>query len=315
MRIQCTFNLAPELHEQHDFAIENLRAWQISEKARNDDKDIAQQRRSIFHRDIYLSGLYLHQLSPDLPKRVSEQYKPSGVSAKGLTQQVALFDDELLTSANMPIEQASGIVLDDSQWLKFEGLLAEQQQQFTQQQQQLEQSRHQAQLDINRKNQIESERHSAQLIAQLTELVSGSMSDKLIELQAQNLQILADLKDNAATQSVLESALESSVQIQEQTQEQPQEQSDLRATARQAESVITALDEQKLQLLGAIDANQQSLLSAFNRLQKQMTDLGQNVNQNLASGQSVMSASEQQEVQVLNTQLQRASKIKAKGLW
>ncbi|MCL1068139.1 hypothetical protein L2735_15225 [Shewanella olleyana] len=79
--------------------------------------------------------------------------------------------------------------------------------------------------------------------------------------------------------------------------------------------MLTSINKQKVELLTAIDANQQSLLSAFSGLKKQMAHLSEQVSQNLANGKQALSSEQQAEVKQLNTQLQRASKLKAKGLW
>ncbi|GIU50745.1 hypothetical protein [Shewanella sp. KT0246] len=296
MRIQCTFNLAPELHEQHGYAIENLRAWQVSEKERSDEKDIAQQRRSIFHRDIYLSGLYLHQLSPELPKLVSEQYRPNGVNAKRITQQISSFDDELTCGTQMSIVEAPAIaVLDDSQWLKFEKMLAKQQQ-----------TRQQEQADIDAKAKIETEAKHGHLIEQLSELLTSQFSAQLCQFQAQNEQLLAELKVQSAAHSLItDSSVASSP--------------DISSFESNLAAIETRLDDHNVELLNAISANQQSLLSAFNSVKKQMNSLSDQMSQNLANGYQALSGEEpgadQSQVKQLNTQLQRASKIKAKGLW
>ena len=131
MRIQCAFYLTPDLYEQHRFAVENLKAWQAREKQRNDDIDISQKRRSIFHREIYLSGLYLYQISNALPKLVSEQYAPDNVDVSRLIKLLALFDNNI---DKPDLLKAQDMSLADNQWHKMEELfnvkLAEQQDQM-----------------------------------------------------------------------------------------------------------------------------------------------------------------------------------------
>lgn len=231
MRIQCTFNLAPELHEQHAYAVENLRSWQVSEKARQDQKDIAQQRRSIFHRDIYLTGLYLYQISPELPKIVSEYYTGNGVSVKKLTQQLALFD-ELDVKVEAPILPTPvEAELSQTQWQKLEAMFAQQQATLTEQ--------HNKQADDS----------SNAFIDQLTSALDS--------LQQQQALMLAQLTKHIENQASL------TEQVQPANSNKPNEATDLAP-------YIKALDGNKADLISVIESNQKALVSAFNHLKKQV---------------------------------------------
>ncbi|MGS0725812.1 hypothetical protein ACVBKF_06460, partial [Shewanella sp. 0m-11] len=72
MRIRFNVGLEPEIYDSHSYAIKTLRGWQQQEKARNDETDIVLQRRIQFHRDLYLSGLFLHELAPQLPSMLTQ---------------------------------------------------------------------------------------------------------------------------------------------------------------------------------------------------------------------------------------------------
>jgi hypothetical protein len=317
MRFQCSFNLDPVLHEQDGFAVANLRAWQVSEKKRTDDRDTSQQRRSIFNRNIYLSGLYLHQLSADLPRLISEQYNANGVSVKRLTQQVALFDGAIEAQPEIAaVETSNYVVLEDSQWQKFESMLEKHHQSVVDKQQEnlriasethaenVNQSAMQLQAGIKKELQEELKQQLADPLSEqiaalsVTSLIE-QVSKKLTELQLQQQQTLVELQQQLAEFSRKSEAV--SVVA---------EPSELSSESDHQLNIDTLLDDNKNDLLAAININQKNLMSAFNGLKKQISGLSNN----LSSGMTT-SGEEQQEIEVLNTQLRRASKVKAKGLW
>jgi len=118
MRIQCTFDLFPETHEQHQFAITNLLERQKREKKQENRTEVVKERQRIFHRDIYLSGLYLSQLSADLPPLIARLYKPDTISSERMLQ-------ELNKHLAIADEEASYARLTDDQWQKLNDLLAQ----------------------------------------------------------------------------------------------------------------------------------------------------------------------------------------------
>ncbi|WP_299007415.1 hypothetical protein [uncultured Shewanella sp.] len=89
MRIRCSFIVEPELHTHHQYAIDILRAWQKQEKEMESHKEVMIARSNAFHQSLYLSGLYLHKLSPDLPKLVSELLPNDELSVEPLLWQLA----------------------------------------------------------------------------------------------------------------------------------------------------------------------------------------------------------------------------------
>lgn len=266
MRIQCIFNLAPELYEQHEFAVENLRSWLMSEKNRKDNQDVAQQRRSNFNRDIYLSGLYLHELSAELPALVSEQYRANEVSVKRLTQQVALFDDNDRAEQEDSGNASHETVLEEGQWQKLESLL----------------KAHHQSVTVPLSEQI-----AALSITSMVEQVAKQLS----ALQSQQQEIVDEFK--LLTRLGGTEAAEG-----------------LSAADSDHLTLDISLAKHKDELLFAIDTNQKKLISTFNGLKKQVSGLSNSLrNAEVSSGEDDL------ETQALTAQLQRASKVKSKGLW
>lgn len=270
MRIQCIFNLAPELYEQHEFAVENIRAWLVTEKERKDNQDIAHQRRSNFNRDIYLSGLYLHQLSAELPALVSEQYRANEVSVKRLTQQVALFDDATGADKEQTATVSHKAVLEEEQWQKLDSMLRAHHQSVT------------APL---------SEQIAALSITSMVE----QMAKQLSELHSQQQEMVTELQHQVTALSDRSSEVETSK---------------LSTEGSDHLAIEASLDKHKDDLLAAIETNQKKLITTFNGLKKQVSGLS-----NSLSNVAVTSAEEELEAQALTAQLQRASKVKSKGLW
>lgn len=272
MRIQCTFNLAPELHEQHRFTVENLRAWQTAEKLRNDDKDIAQQRRSIFHRDIYLSGLYLYQLSSELPKLVSEQYKADNIDASRLTKQIALIAPHVDESGTVNVPAGDPQVsLAESQWQKMAQLL----------------EAHQQQILAEQKVEREAEAQAHETLAHEKQLAATELlTEQLSSMQQQQTQLLERI-EQADTQAKQPAVSGSGIK-----------------------DVEPLLAQNQGELLQVIEANQALLVSAFDTLKRQVGQMSRRSN-TLEESPSQIDI----EKAALSSQLQRASKVKSKGLW
>ncbi|TKB48600.1 hypothetical protein FCL40_10575 [Ferrimonas sediminicola] len=81
MRIRCSFTLEPEQHRNHQYAVERLRQWQQQERSLDGDSQTRQARRNAFHRDLYLSGLFLHQLAPQLTSQLSARLGEADAAA------------------------------------------------------------------------------------------------------------------------------------------------------------------------------------------------------------------------------------------
>ena len=311
MRIQCTFNLAPELHKQHSFAIDNLRAWQETEKSRGDDKDIALQRRSHFHRDIYLSGLYLHQVSADLPRLISEQYHVDGVSAARLMKQISLFDDTESEPAIEPGLVTSHQGLEEAQWQQLEAILASHREEVLKQQEASAQQELQAQQSLYQSHFEKMQLNTTEAVGGLEASLCGKLTTELQETINS-----ADINRALTTLSEQVASVEHNNQKM------------LSALTQQIESMSASLPDNMLSaqddrvpftdLQTSIETNQKAIQQSILLLQQQLTSQFQAVadklNQGLSVSGSQMGAIELAESQ-LTSQLARASKVKSKGLW
>lgn len=311
MRIQCTFNLAPELHKQHSFAIDNLRAWQETEKSRGDDKDIALQRRSHFHRDIYLSGLYLHQVSADLPRLISEQYHVDGVSAARLMKQISLFDDTESDPAIEPSLATSHQGLEEAQWQQLEAILASHREEVLKQQEASAQQELQAQQSLYQSHFEKMQLNTTETVGGLEASLCGKLTTELQETINS-----ADINRALTTLSEQVASVEHNNQKM------------LSALTQQIESMSASLPDNVLSaqdnlvpftdIQTSIETNQKAIQQSILLLQQQLTSQFQAVadklNQGLSVSGSQMGATELAESQ-LTSQLARASKVKSKGLW
>lgn len=115
MRIRFNVGLEPELFDSHSYAIKCLRLWQQEEKARNDETDTVLQRRIQFHRDLYLSGLFLHELAPQLPSMLTQTLLQDKVNCQTLACQIK--------SAGLSLEPAAENGLSEPQWQKLSAML------------------------------------------------------------------------------------------------------------------------------------------------------------------------------------------------
>ncbi|ABZ78101.1 hypothetical protein Shal_3560 [Shewanella halifaxensis HAW-EB4] len=115
MRIRFNVGLEPELYDSHSYAIKRLRCWQQQEKDRNDETDIVQQRRIQFHRDLYLSGLFLHELAPQLPSMLTQTLLQDKVNSQTLACQVR--------AAGLSLETSEDNGLSEQQWQKLSAML------------------------------------------------------------------------------------------------------------------------------------------------------------------------------------------------
>ncbi|GIU19479.1 hypothetical protein [Shewanella sp. MBTL60-007] len=115
MRIRFNVSLEPELYDSHSYAIASLRQWQQAEKERDDDSDTALVRRNRFHRNLYLSGLFLHELAPQLPSMLVQMLQQDKVNCKTLASQVR--------AVGLPLENANTRALTEPQWQKLTSLL------------------------------------------------------------------------------------------------------------------------------------------------------------------------------------------------
>lgn len=113
MRIRCSFILEPQRHTHHEFAVGHLRSWREREKLRQDATEVQQQRSSDYHRDIYLTGLYMEKLSPQLPGLIAQSFNGDSITLTRLQQ--------LLQQVGVSDADESG--LSEAQWQKLTSML------------------------------------------------------------------------------------------------------------------------------------------------------------------------------------------------
>ncbi|MBW3138033.1 plasmid partitioning/stability family protein [Ferrimonas balearica] len=113
MRVSCSFSLTPEGSEADARAVQLLKTWQQAEQERAESPEVQRQRRGDFHRQIYLSGLFLHQLAPRLPALLAQALDGDA----GAEQLVAL-------AAGAGVELRPEPGLSAAQWQKLSTLMA-----------------------------------------------------------------------------------------------------------------------------------------------------------------------------------------------
>lgn len=240
MRIRFNVGLEPEFYDSHGYAIECLRRWQQKEKSRNDASDIVLQRRIQFHRDLYLSGLFLYELAPQLPTMLTQMLLPDSVSEQTLTN--------LLSSAGLALAPPAETGISEQQWSKLTDMLAE--------------------------------------IKQTADVPATAPSD--IEQSTTNL-------------NAIELQLQQLHQLVQQGQEQLSSMQN-----HQSEAQTSQTDLELTAQLNQLQQGQQQLMA-------QITSLSNKVNQGLGHQQG--NSQDTTLAPSLATQLERASRVKAKGLW
>ncbi|MBY6186983.1 plasmid partitioning/stability family protein [Marinobacter hydrocarbonoclasticus] len=113
MRVSCSFTLSPEGSDADAHAVQLLKRWQKAEQSRDESADVLRQRRSDFHRQIYLSGLFLHQLAPKLPALLAASLDESPSAEQLLA---------LAEGAGLNLRPDAG--LSPAQWQKLTTLMA-----------------------------------------------------------------------------------------------------------------------------------------------------------------------------------------------
>ena len=214
MRIRFNVGLEPELFDSHSYAIQCLRLWQQEEKARNDETDIVLQRRIQFHRDLYLSGLFLHELAPQLPSMLTQTLLQDRVNCQTLASQ--------LSSVGLSLQPAGENGLSDKQWQKLTAMLEEAslpsqpvetqnltaiEQQLQQLQLQVEHGQEQISNMLNHLPEATSSQPQTDLTAQFDQLKQGQ--DKLM---AQMKSLTSQLAQVSATSLANHSANDDSNQ-------------------------------------------------------------------------------------------------------
>ncbi|WP_299804215.1 hypothetical protein [uncultured Shewanella sp.] len=247
MRIRFNVGLEPELFDSHSYAIKILRHWQQEEKARNDETDIVLQRRIQFHRDLYLSGLFLHELAPQLPSLLTQTLLQDKVNSQTLACQIK--------SAGLSLEPAAENGLSEQQWQKLSTMLE---------------------------------------TANLPKQQSESLKLTAIEQQLAQLQQLM-----LEGQEQLNSALTESAASQSEASNKETSQTEVSAETKQHHADFSAQ-------LSQLKQGQDKLIAQMKSLSSQLSLASVNAPANDDSASIAPS---------LDTQLERARRVKSKGLW
>lgn len=120
MQIKCSFTLEPDVYEYHRDAARSLRQWKKQLQVSIDNVDIARERVNLFHRQIYLSGLYLHNLAPELPQILSQNFTQDVDSNSFFNLMAAVGVTPDIAAAEPSATEA---VLSEQQWQKLTGLV------------------------------------------------------------------------------------------------------------------------------------------------------------------------------------------------
>ncbi|GIU05931.1 MULTISPECIES: hypothetical protein [unclassified Shewanella] len=256
MRIRFNVGLEPELFDSHSYAIKCLRLWQQEEKSRNDETDTVLQRRIQFHRDLYLSGLFLHELAPQLPSMLTQTLLQDKVNSQTLAYQIK--------SAGLSLEPATENGLSEQQWQKLSSML-----------------------------ETASLANSQSELANLT-----AIEQQLAQLQQLMLE----------GQEQLSSVLTHSATNQAEARNKG---------ARNKEKSQTEVSSETVQQQPDFSAQLSQLKQGQEKLMAQMKSLSSQLAQ--VSGTSLANHSandaSNQETPSLETQLERARRVKSKGLW
>lgn len=85
-KLNLALYLNPETSEADRYAVGVLSHWYNKAKASHDHNQDLEMVVRLFHRDIYLAGLYLHRLDPSLCKAVAAALSQDQVTPVGLQQ-------------------------------------------------------------------------------------------------------------------------------------------------------------------------------------------------------------------------------------
>ncbi|WP_108945516.1 hypothetical protein [Shewanella halifaxensis] len=248
MRIRFNVGLEPEFYDSHSYAIKCLRLWQQEEKARNDESEVVLQRRIQFHRDLYLSGLFLHELAPQLPAMLTQTLLQDRVNCQTLASQ--------LSAAGLSLQPAGENGLSDKQWQKLTAMLEE--------------------------ASVSAQQAAAVDLTEVEQQLS-QLQQQMLEGQAQLNSVLANATENLVTQT------------------------------QAAASATPAQDSQQAEFsaqLEQLKQGQDKLMAQMKSLSSQLAQVsvGALANNSAANDNSADTPS-------LETQLERARRVKSKGLW
>lgn len=288
MRFQCSFELLPKVFESHQFAIENLVDWKNKELARHEDADTGRKRRTQFHRDIYLSGLFLHHLSDHLPKLVAEMYHPESTTIDRLIKELQCLEKDSsatqkTSEGSLEGNEAESITPTESQWQRLEALLDHMQQSRASEQAEL----------VTMLGQLDErqQRFSGELDHLATRADSSSV---VTNMEADDV---SQEKTNTAIDTLQHSVVAELKRLH-------QTLSDIDA------SVASGTDAMNTASLNSIESNQQMLMQELTHVKRHLSKISKSIPKANMETEEVTA-----EKDTLDTQLERAKRVKSKGIW
>ena len=147
-KLNLALYLNPETSEADRFAVGALREWYDKAKRSHPDRTSLEMVVRLFHRDIYLAGLYVHLLNPRLSRSLSVALDSENLTSTAFWRQLhacGLSDDGSEAST------AEETLFSPSQLTQLQQLLAEQNAHIVAVQQELQQLR---QLADNQARQL-----------------------------------------------------------------------------------------------------------------------------------------------------------------
>ena len=137
-KLNLALYLNPETSESDRAAIQVLKDWYERARRSHPDRTILDLLVRLFHRDIYLAGLYLYQLSPQLSRSLAGALEGHQCTPDAFWRQLLAAGVVNADTTSATAEEAR---FSPSQMAQLQHLLAEQQGQLVAIQQELDQVR------------------------------------------------------------------------------------------------------------------------------------------------------------------------------
>lgn len=129
-RLSLMLTLNPALSEADRFAIRALKRWYQQAKHSHEVEEDLQATVKKFHRDIYLSGLFLHLLNPGLASNLANLLTEEDVSLQTLLYQLnsmgfAVSETTPADDTREQLEQIQAAIAEQQQGDAFSTLMAQ----------------------------------------------------------------------------------------------------------------------------------------------------------------------------------------------
>jgi hypothetical protein len=137
-KLNLALYLNPETSEADHFAVGALREWYEKAKRSHSDRTSLEMVVRLFHRDIYLAGLYIHLLNPRLSRSLSVALDSESLTPTAFWRQLHACG---LSEDGSEATTAAEVLFSPSQLTQLQQLLAEQNAHIVAVQQELQQLR------------------------------------------------------------------------------------------------------------------------------------------------------------------------------